>query len=282
MALTKLPRLFWRIDADRHHLRLACHKLRQLLLKAPQLGVAQRSPVATVENQQYRALTLAQLRECHLFTVGIGEREIRRPLPNLDRGMCRRKIPGCIENAKAEQREYHEAQSAENSTADLSTISFRLRKCPVQPDCEKASGRQEQQQVCPGKVTRARKTGEKRNEAECSEQRDSEADPYKPIPASSHKRSRYVIVAPLDGFLKRTVSETVDAAIVHCPGSVDPEPEGISRQFAKRRGPHGVPRRPPARSRSTRAREILPAIVDTEAVYLRSPLALSGRRVRIS
>src|SRR5438128_2247933 len=129
MALTKLPRLFWRIDADRHHLRLACHKLRQLLLKAPQLGVDQRSPVAT---------------------------------------------------------------------------------------------------------------GEKRNEAECSEQRDSEADPYKPIPASSHKRSRYVIVAPLDGFLKRTVSETVDAAIVHCPGSVDPEPEGISRQFAKRRGPHGV------------------------------------------
>jgi hypothetical protein len=55
-----------------------------MLLKTPQLGVAQRSPVAAVENQQHGAIALTQLRKGRQFSVGAGESEIRRALPDIN------------------------------------------------------------------------------------------------------------------------------------------------------------------------------------------------------
>jgi len=95
-TLTEGSGLFRRIDADRHHLSAARRKLRQVILKTPQLGVAQRSPVAAVENQQYSAIRLAQPGERHQVAMGIRKFEVRSALSNAERIPGRRNIPGYV------------------------------------------------------------------------------------------------------------------------------------------------------------------------------------------
>ena len=56
VALGKLPRIFWQIDADRDRRYTGGCKLIDVFLNSPQLGDAKRSPVATIENQQHAFL----------------------------------------------------------------------------------------------------------------------------------------------------------------------------------------------------------------------------------
>jgi hypothetical protein len=102
LAFTQLPSLFVRIDTDRDDLRLSGAKVRKSPLEAPQLGVAQESPVATVEDQQYSTICLAQLSERNGCSVGRRECEIRRPLTYAKRVLRGRKMPGVIEDAETE------------------------------------------------------------------------------------------------------------------------------------------------------------------------------------
>ncbi len=80
MALAKLARIFTRIYADADHLDASRPKIRQALLKTPQLGVAERSPVASVEDQHRPAVPSKDLRKRYRPPAGIGQREIGRPL----------------------------------------------------------------------------------------------------------------------------------------------------------------------------------------------------------
>jgi hypothetical protein len=60
-GLAELLRLGWRIHADRDNLDAPVMELAQVLFETPQLGVAERSPIATVENQYNRSMALQQV-----------------------------------------------------------------------------------------------------------------------------------------------------------------------------------------------------------------------------
>src|SRR5260370_1603200 len=98
-----------------------------MLLKTPQLGVAQGSPVPAVENQQYRTIPLAQLRKRYRTSIDPSEHEIRRALPNAKRVPRRWNIPAFVEHAEAEKPEQYEAQQADHSAADSSASHFLVR-----------------------------------------------------------------------------------------------------------------------------------------------------------
>lgn len=50
---TKFAAYLRRIDADRHHADAVLFKFAQVFLDSPQLGDAERSPIAAVKNQQH-------------------------------------------------------------------------------------------------------------------------------------------------------------------------------------------------------------------------------------
>src|SRR5947209_10311316 len=58
----------YRVNADRREMNPTRFKIRQLTLKTPQLGVAQRSPMAAVENDE-RASWRDQIGKRDLFSV---------------------------------------------------------------------------------------------------------------------------------------------------------------------------------------------------------------------
>jgi hypothetical protein len=51
-----------RIHADGRHFNAALMKFVQALFETPQLGVAERSPVPTIENQHHRAMVFQKVR----------------------------------------------------------------------------------------------------------------------------------------------------------------------------------------------------------------------------
>lgn len=67
----EVPGLLGRIDADRGDLDAAGAKFREALLKTPQLGVAQRSPVAAIEDQQDGAIAGKEIPQRHRLAAGI-------------------------------------------------------------------------------------------------------------------------------------------------------------------------------------------------------------------
>ena len=85
----------WRISADRDHADTTCIEIGKALLETPQLGVAERSPVTAIENQQ-DAVGLStrgavwrgreDLCERHRLAVLIRQGEPRRFLPDAGRG----------------------------------------------------------------------------------------------------------------------------------------------------------------------------------------------------
>lgn len=80
---------FRRINADRSQVESHCIEVTQPLLETPQLGVAQKSPITTVENE-HRAFGLRarqQLAEAHWFSILVGKGEVRRPLRYVRRGL---------------------------------------------------------------------------------------------------------------------------------------------------------------------------------------------------
>ena len=61
MGLTELLRLGGRIHADGYDFNATLMKLVQVLLETPQLGVAERSPVASIENEQESTMILQKI-----------------------------------------------------------------------------------------------------------------------------------------------------------------------------------------------------------------------------
>jgi len=53
-ALLEIPRHVRRIDADRNRLHALCSEFIDVPLNTSQLEVAERSPIATIEDQQHR------------------------------------------------------------------------------------------------------------------------------------------------------------------------------------------------------------------------------------
>ena len=66
-----------RVHADRREMDTPLLEITQPLLKTPQLGVAERSPVSAIKDQ-HRAVWRKQVRERDLFTIPVREREFWR------------------------------------------------------------------------------------------------------------------------------------------------------------------------------------------------------------
>jgi hypothetical protein len=63
--LPKEPAIYFhRIDADGHYMNAARVEIRDTLLETPQLGVAKRSPMSAIKNQD-RAIGRKQIRQCY-------------------------------------------------------------------------------------------------------------------------------------------------------------------------------------------------------------------------
>ena len=83
-----------RINTDRGHADTAFFKLAKPLLKTPQLGVAKRSPVAAIEDQEHaarfegvRSPGCQQIPERHRFAILIRQCEVRRLLTQMGGGV---------------------------------------------------------------------------------------------------------------------------------------------------------------------------------------------------
>jgi len=88
-AVAKLLGILARINADGDHLDAARMKILQAFFKPPQLGVAERSPVAAVEDEHRGAILLENAGERHRLAGGVSQREIGRLLAGMQRGGCR-------------------------------------------------------------------------------------------------------------------------------------------------------------------------------------------------
>lgn len=89
--LHQLPRLFGGIDTDRHRTNAGFIERRNVSLDAPQLGVADDSPVTAIEDQQHALGRLVvdwlrqQRGQSNRLTIGIAEVEFRRLLSDSGR-----------------------------------------------------------------------------------------------------------------------------------------------------------------------------------------------------
>src|ERR1700730_10608454 len=74
-----------RVHANAHHLDAARIELRKSLLETPQLGVAQGSPKAPIENQHRALRSRKQIGQRDRLAVLIRQRELRRLLTDVRR-----------------------------------------------------------------------------------------------------------------------------------------------------------------------------------------------------
>jgi len=61
----RMPAIYFNgIDADGRNMDAALSEIRKVILKTPQLGVTQRSPVPPIKNQDH-SVGRKQIRQCH-------------------------------------------------------------------------------------------------------------------------------------------------------------------------------------------------------------------------
>jgi len=132
--MAELGGLLGRIDADGHHFDAVLMKLAQMLLEAPQLGVAKWSPISAIEDQDYAAVAFYQIGEGGLFSVNVREGKLRRWPANLWSSGSRRQLLGEKENSYDKESCDQQAQHAENRAADLAVVSIRFAIGALQPD----------------------------------------------------------------------------------------------------------------------------------------------------
>src|SRR2546430_14221511 len=106
---------FNRIDADRDHLHTARGEFRKTLLKTPQLGVAKRSPVSPIKDQD-RAIGRKQIDQWDRFTVLIRQREFRRFFANPRRLRRKRDLLQYIKDFVGEERKEKKTDSSEDGS----------------------------------------------------------------------------------------------------------------------------------------------------------------------
>jgi hypothetical protein len=95
---------FWRVHADGGNADPARVEIRKSLLKTPQLGVTERSPIPPIKNQQ-SAVVGNQVGKCDRSAVLIGQGEIRRFLADARRGRRPGQLPNEIKSAVSEKSE---------------------------------------------------------------------------------------------------------------------------------------------------------------------------------
>jgi hypothetical protein len=78
-------------------------ELAQVLLETPQLGVAERSPIATIENQYNRAMVFQQVRRSYLFSGSVPEVKWRSGLARTQRTTGRWDLLPKVENASQKE-----------------------------------------------------------------------------------------------------------------------------------------------------------------------------------
>jgi hypothetical protein len=78
-------------------------ELAQVLLETPQLGVAERSPIAAVENQHDCAMAFQQIRRSYLFSGGVLKGKGRRGLARTQRTPCRWDLLPKVENGSEKE-----------------------------------------------------------------------------------------------------------------------------------------------------------------------------------
>ena len=95
---------FRSVHADGGHTDPPRVEIRKSLLKTPQLGVTERSPIPPIKNQQ-RAFVGNQIGKCNRSAVLIGQGEIRRFLADARRGRRPGQLPNEIKSAVSEKNE---------------------------------------------------------------------------------------------------------------------------------------------------------------------------------
>src|SRR2546427_695561 len=110
-----------RIDADRDQAQVARVEIGEAVLKTPQLGVAERSPIAPVEDEDRSVdpvrpacARVQQLRERDRIADLVGQREVRGLLTDLRRAGRRRQLSQEIEDVEAEETKEGDPQDEED------------------------------------------------------------------------------------------------------------------------------------------------------------------------
>src|SRR2546430_5103075 len=116
-----------RIDTDRGEMDATSVEIRKTLLKTPQLGVAKRSPISAIENQD-RAIGRKQISQRNLFSVLIWQRKIRRFSSNPRRLSRKWNLLQHIKDLVAEECKEREAENGEDRAENSTAIKLRAAK----------------------------------------------------------------------------------------------------------------------------------------------------------
>jgi hypothetical protein len=89
-------------------------ELAQVLLETPQLGVAERSPIASIEHQHYRAMAFEQFRRSHLFAGDVLKNKRRRCLAWAQRSLRRWDLLRQKDSSNHKEPEQKDTEHGEN------------------------------------------------------------------------------------------------------------------------------------------------------------------------
>jgi hypothetical protein len=173
--LPEMLGLLRRIHTNGDYANLARVEIGQALLETPQLGVAERSPVAAIEDQHdgggfagggaRRAIRdergLQEMRKRYVFALRIGQREIRCKLADLRSAVGRGKPLCQTENPKEKEPDERNAENAQDASEDLSAVGVRTAKGAQNAAGHEIQRQSHEEQSGPGKVTRDGVTCEK-------------------------------------------------------------------------------------------------------------------------
>lgn len=151
-----------RINTDRQDANAASFEFRQPLLEAPQLGVAEQSPMPAIKNQERAVASRKQVMKRNRLAILVRQRELRRFLANARRSRRGRHLPENMKKRIREQAEQSQAQHAQDWAGDFAAINLWIPERANQPRHEQDSGDAEQQKIRPGKIPRNRILRKKR------------------------------------------------------------------------------------------------------------------------
>jgi|HubBroStandDraft_5_1064220.scaffolds.fasta_scaffold04902_3 hypothetical protein len=185
--LAELLRLGGRIHADRDNLDAPVMELAQVLLEPPQLGVAERSPIAAIEDHHNRAMALQQLRGSHLFSSDVLKDERRRELACVQGTLCRRDLLCKVENAAHEDPQQKYAEHGEDGTTNLATVVLWILKRSLHTNRDQAAAQEKQQVIGPRYIAGNRELRKDRDVADKSNYHDRKPSPDRNVPVALHK-----------------------------------------------------------------------------------------------
>jgi hypothetical protein len=146
---------FRRVHADGGHTNAARVEFRDSLLKTPQLGVTERSPIPPIKNQQ-RAFVGNQIDQRDRSAALIGQGEVRRFLADTRRGRRRRQLPNEIKSAVGKKNKREQSDGREDRTENFAAIKVWFSKRAHETEAEQNSAHTKKQQVRPRKISRDR------------------------------------------------------------------------------------------------------------------------------